>query len=274
MLVSDVHQSDSVIYSSDGKDAACNTEDVGLIPGSGRSPGEESGYPLQYSCLGNSMGRGAWWATVHGITKESDMTEKLTLSLFFFQILFPFRFYIHLFRLFRLWIFSSVTWRNNYSHRDFSKKSMREFTKRTYPRLWHQIIFKSTVVSSQGLQTEGGTTVCRFLGTVARNLTLSLSPVMIQASFNSVVFIPEYWIQVSYQFSSSGGSAVKKIHLPAQETWVWSLGWEDPLEEEMAAHSSIIAWEILWTEELGRLQGAQRVRHDWTHRHTQSYQMP
>ena len=85
MLVSDVHQSDSVIYSSDGKDAACNTEDVGLIPGSGRSPGEESGYPLQYSCLGNSMGRGAWWATVHGITKESDMTEKLTLSLFFFK---------------------------------------------------------------------------------------------------------------------------------------------------------------------------------------------
>ena len=209
MLVSDVHQSDSVIYSADGKDAACNTEDVGLIPGSGRSPGEGSGYPLQYSCLGNSMGRGAWWATVHGITKESDMTEKLTLSLFLFQILFPFRFYIHLFWLFRLWIFSSVTWRNNYSHRDFSKKSMRKFTERTYPRLWHQIRFKSTVVSSQGLQTEGRTTVCRFLGTVARNLTLSLSPVMIQASFNSVVFIPEYWIQVSYQFSSSGGSAVK-----------------------------------------------------------------
>ena len=50
-----------------------------------------------------------------------------------------------------------------------------------------------------------------------------------------------------------------------QETWVESLGWEDPLEEEMAAHSSILAWEIPWTEEPGGLQystGSQRVGHD------------
>ena len=53
--------------------------------------------------------------------------------------------------------------------------------------------------------------------------------------------------------------------LPAmQETWVQSLGWEDPLEKEMATHSSILAWRISWTEEPGRLQytGSQRVRHD------------
>ena len=50
-----------------------------------------------------------------------------------------------------------------------------------------------------------------------------------------------------------------------QETWVWSLGWEDPLEKEMAIHSSTIAWKIPWTEEPGRLQsmGSQRVGHDW-----------
>ena len=48
--------------------------DIGLIPESGRFPGEGSGNPLQYSCLGNPMDRGAWWATVHGITKESDTT--------------------------------------------------------------------------------------------------------------------------------------------------------------------------------------------------------
>ena len=50
-----------------------------------------------------------------------------------------------------------------------------------------------------------------------------------------------------------------------QETWVWSLGWEDPLEKEMATHSSILALKILWTEEPSRLQsmGSQRVRHDW-----------
>ena len=49
-----------------------------------------------------------------------------------------------------------------------------------------------------------------------------------------------------------------------QETWVQSLGWEDPLEKEMATHSSILAWEIPWTEEPGRLQshGVARVRHD------------
>ena len=55
-------------------------------------------------------------------------------------------------------------------------------------------------------------------------------------------------------------------HLPPmRETQVRSLGWEDPLEKEMATHSSILAWRIPWTEEPGRLQstGLQRVRHDW-----------
>ena len=52
---------------SDGKEYACNAEDRSLIPGSGRSPEEDKGYPLQYSCLENPMDRGAWWATVHGV---------------------------------------------------------------------------------------------------------------------------------------------------------------------------------------------------------------
>ena len=55
-------------------------------------------------------------------------------------------------------------------------------------------------------------------------------------------------------------------HLPGMlETWVWSLGREDPLEKEMATHSSILAWRIPWREEPGRLQsmGSQRVGHDW-----------
>ena len=54
-------------------------------------------------------------------------------------------------------------------------------------------------------------------------------------------------------------------NLPAvQETWVRALGWEDPLEKEMATHSSILAWKISWREELGGLQsiGLQRVKHD------------
>ena len=59
-------------------------------------------------------------------------------------------------------------------------------------------------------------------------------------------------------------------HLPAmQATWVRSLGWENPLEKEMATHSSILAWRIPWTEEPGGLQstGSQRVGHNWAIKH-------
>ena len=54
-----------------GKELTCwNGGDAGSIPGLGRSPGEGNGNPLQYSCLGNPIDRGAWWATVHGVTKS------------------------------------------------------------------------------------------------------------------------------------------------------------------------------------------------------------
>ena len=56
--------------SSDVKPSACNAGDPGLIPGSGRSSGEGNGYPFQYSCLGNSMDRRAWQATVHRVRKS------------------------------------------------------------------------------------------------------------------------------------------------------------------------------------------------------------
>ena len=64
-------------HSSDGRECICNERDLGSTPGWGRSPGEENGNPLQYSCLENPMDRGAWRATVHGVT-----TEQLTLSHF------------------------------------------------------------------------------------------------------------------------------------------------------------------------------------------------
>ena len=56
------------------KNLTASTGDSGSVPESGRSSGEEDGNPLQYSCLGNSMDRGAWWAIVHGGLKESDTT--------------------------------------------------------------------------------------------------------------------------------------------------------------------------------------------------------
>ena len=68
---------------SEVKASACNAGDLGSIPGSGRCPGEGNGNPLQYSCLENPMDGGAWWATVHGVTKSriglSDFTFTFSL---------------------------------------------------------------------------------------------------------------------------------------------------------------------------------------------------
>ena len=70
---------------SHGKVSAYNAGDLGSIPGSGRSPGEGNGNPLQYSCLESPMDRGAWYATVHGVT-ESDKTERLHLRLIHVEV--------------------------------------------------------------------------------------------------------------------------------------------------------------------------------------------
>ena len=58
-----------LVSGSDGKESTCSAGDPGLIPVLGRSPGEGNGSPLQYSCLENPPDRGAWRATVHGVTK-------------------------------------------------------------------------------------------------------------------------------------------------------------------------------------------------------------
>ena len=57
-----------------------NAGDAGLIPGSGRSPGEGNGSPLQYSCLGNPVDRGTWRATVHGVAKSQTQLIKTTIT--------------------------------------------------------------------------------------------------------------------------------------------------------------------------------------------------
>ena len=70
---------------SEGKESACNPGDLGSIPGSGRSPGEGNGNPLQYSCLENPMDGGAWWATIHGVAKSwtqlSNFKKEITQCL-------------------------------------------------------------------------------------------------------------------------------------------------------------------------------------------------
>ena len=69
-------------------------------------------------------------------------------------------------------------------------------------------------------------------------------------------------------------SLASSVNLPATwETWVWSLGWEDSLDEGMATHSSILTWRVPWTEEPGGLpsMGLQRVRHNWETKHSTEY---
>ena len=66
---------------SDGKASAYNAGDPGSIPGSGRSPGEGNGNPLQYSCLENHMDGGPWLATVHGVAKSRTRLSVFTICL-------------------------------------------------------------------------------------------------------------------------------------------------------------------------------------------------
>ena len=67
---------------SEGKESACNVGDPGLIPGLGRSPGEGNGHPLQYSCLKNSMDRGTWQTTIHGVAKSQTQLSDFTFQFF------------------------------------------------------------------------------------------------------------------------------------------------------------------------------------------------
>ena len=103
-----------------------------------------------------------------------------------------------------------------------------------------------------------------------RNLPFDVSNIHFHFGGECCGLISVHWKYLSclqrspLYFRQNGVSAVK--NLPAmQETWVWSLGWEDPLEEEMATHPSVLAGKTPWTEEPGSLQsmGSQRVRHRW-----------
>ena len=70
------------VFGADIKESACNAGDPGSIPGPWRSPGEDNGNPLQYSCLENSMDRGAWQTTVHGVTKSGTRLFNIPITWF------------------------------------------------------------------------------------------------------------------------------------------------------------------------------------------------
>ena len=76
---------------SDSKKSACNTRDLDSISGSGRSPGEGNGYPLQHSCLENSTDRGAWQAAVHGVSGSwTQLSDKYLHAVAYGQVFFFF----------------------------------------------------------------------------------------------------------------------------------------------------------------------------------------
>ena len=99
---------------SECKGSTCNVGNLGLIPGLGRSPGEGNGYPLQYSCLENSMDRGAWQATVHGAA-ELDTTEQLSLSLSFTSSQYTIHCWIILLKLLSSWRYTLLLTKGTYT---------------------------------------------------------------------------------------------------------------------------------------------------------------
>ena len=70
----------TLLGGSDGKESACNAGDLGLVSELKRCPEEGNGYPLQYACLENPIDRGAWWVTVHGVTKSWTRPKLLSIQ--------------------------------------------------------------------------------------------------------------------------------------------------------------------------------------------------
>ena len=88
----------NLFYDSDGKESAHNSGDLSSIPGSGRSPGEWNGDVFQYSCLGNSMDRGAWQPIVYGVTKSwTHLSHRRELNHINNEMKPPFNFHIYVF---------------------------------------------------------------------------------------------------------------------------------------------------------------------------------
>ena len=160
---------------SDGEESACSAGHLSSILGSGSSPGEGNGYPLQYSCLENPRDRGAWWATVHEVARVEHN-----------------------------WVTTTVT--------------------------FHLIVLCIYVFSDSSVAKESACNAG----------DPSLIPGLGRSPGEGIGY------PLQYSWTSLVAQLVKNP--PAMwETWVWSLGWEDPLKKGKATNSSILAWRIPWT---------------------------
>ena len=89
--------------------------------------------------------------------------------------------------------------------------------------------------------------------------------------FSPQLYLHLHYVNLRLYYRASLVAQLVKNLLAVQESWIWSLGWEDPLEKEMATHSSILAWKIPWTEEPGGLQSMGLQELDTTEQLNQGY---
>ena len=133
-------------------------QDLGLIPGSGRSPGERNGNPLQYSCLGNPMVRGAWWASVHGVARVSHdlATKPASPPPLSFTLNSPLRFH---------WsISSSVGCRLSKWHHPIKSKNHGFIPDFSFPLIFHNLVSKVFGLFLQNMTIFSTSTSIKLLG--------------------------------------------------------------------------------------------------------------
>ena len=213
---------------------------MGLIPGLVRFPGGGHGNPHRYSCLENPTDRGAWRAAVHGVAKSQAWLKWLSMHTHMWVTgtndqnswilgCLCFKYLIHLTDLLGL---APSLWGSQ------TLKGMEDFWEQT-PGSPNRRLREHSSIDSPFLPegfpdgSVGTESICN-----------TRDPCLIPGSGSSIGEGIDYPLQ--YSWACLVSELVK--NLPAtQETWVWSLGWEDPLEKETATHSSILAWRIPWT---------------------------
>ena len=223
---------------------AGDARDMVLILGLERFPGGRNGDPLQYFCLENLMDKTAWQAIYSpwGCSQTRLSTCQLE-HLVQFPVLYN-----------RLWIFFFFF----FKHSAGDGVWILLFWNPRLRFLWfgRPVSYMLCCPISSGVYYSSVSRI-----KITRRSRLSISFQALQVARAHSYISPE---ANTAWYRSKDGSAVKNP--PAiQEMGVQSLGWEDPLEEGTATHSSIPAWRIPWTEEPGWLQsrGSQKVRHDW-----------
>ena len=213
--------------------------------------GEGNGNPLQCSCLENPRDGGAWWAAVYGVLQSRTWLKRLSSS----SSIETHHYHDHPFYLLHGLTLSPLPL--------LSKTGKKESRNLRIPDNTHNIVWFISL-----------TTHCCysikqiFMEFIVLCKALKASQLRHSHILNTKCLNHHGYSEKSkksninyctYTRASLVAQLVK--NLPAvQETWVWSLGWEDPLEKGMATHSSILAWRIPWTVSS---MGSQRVGHNW-----------